>query len=75
MRVYVRAGGPAYAAGLRSGEVVETIDGKAWWLYGTYPAQELAYDVSRIPSRFYKGGRAVDIALRAPFTATASDGE
>jgi hypothetical protein len=75
MRVYVRAGGPAYAAGLRSGEVVETIDGKAWWLYGTYPAQELAYDGKPHTFEVLQGGRAVDIALRAPFTATASDGE
>jgi hypothetical protein len=75
MRVYVRAGGPAYAAGLRSGEVVESIDGKAWWLYGTYPAQELAYDGKPHTFEVLQGGRAVDIALRAPFTATASDGE
>ena len=27
LRAYVRAGGPAYVAGLRSGDVVETIDG------------------------------------------------
>jgi hypothetical protein len=75
LRVYVRAGGPAYVAGLRSGEVVDSIDGKAWWLYGTYPAEELAYDGK--PHRFevLQGGRAVDIALGAPFTATASDGE
>ena len=75
MRVYVRAGGPAYAAGLRSGEVIESIDGKAWWLYGTYPAQELAYDGKPHTFEVLQGGRAVDIALRAPFTATASDGE
>jgi hypothetical protein len=75
MRVYVRAGGPAYAAGLRSGEVIESIDGKAWWLYGTYPAQELAYDGKPHTFEVLQSGRAVDIALRAPFTATASDGE
>jgi S1-C subfamily serine protease len=75
MRVYVRAGGPAYAAGLRSGEVVEKIDGQAWWFYGTYPAQELAYDGKPHTLEVLQGGRAVDIALRAPFTATASDGE
>jgi len=75
MRVYVRAGGPAYAAGLRSGEVVESIDGKAWWLYGTYPAQQLAYDGKPHTFEVLQGGRAVEIALRAPFTASASDGE
>jgi hypothetical protein len=75
LRVYVRAGGPAYVAGLRSGEVVERIDGKAWWLYGTYPAQELAYDGKPHTFEVLRGGRAIDIALRAPFTATANDGE
>ena len=62
-------------AGLRSGEVVENIDGKAWWLYGTYPAQEMAYDGKAHTFEVLQGGRAVDIALGVPFTATASDGE
>jgi hypothetical protein len=75
LRVYVRAGGPAYAAGLRSGEVVENIDGKAWWLYGTYPAQELAYDGKPHTFEVLQGGRAVEIALASPFTAMAGDGE
>src|SRR5580700_5385503 len=75
LRAYVRAGGPAYAAGLRSGEVVESIDGKAWWLYGTYPAQQLAYDGKPHIFEVLQGGRAVDIALRAPFTVTAGDGK
>jgi hypothetical protein len=75
LRIYVRAGGPAYAAGLRSGEVVENIDGKAWWLYGTYPAQEMAYDGKAHTFEVLQGGRAVDIALGAPFTASAGDGE
>ena len=69
MRVYVRAGGPAYVAGLRSGDVIESIDGKAWWLYGTYPAQELAYDGKPHAFEVLQGGRAVNIALDAPFTA------
>ncbi len=75
LRIYVRAGGPAFAAGLRSGEVVESIDGKAWWLYGTYPAQEMAYDGKPHTFEVLQSGRAVDIALGAPFTASASDGE
>jgi len=75
LRIYVRAGGPAYAVGLRSGEVVESIDGKAWWLYGTYPAQEMAYDGKPHTFEVLQGGRVVDIALGAPFTASASDGE
>ena len=44
MRAYVRAGGPAYAAGVRSGEIVEKIDGLAWWQYGTFRTQQMAYD-------------------------------
>jgi hypothetical protein len=74
MRVYVRAGGPAYVAGLRSGDVIESIDGKAWWLYGTYPAQELAYDGKPHAFEVLQGGRAVNIALDAPFTAAVGDG-
>ncbi len=31
-------------AGLRSGDVIETIDGVAWWLYGTYQSEQRAYD-------------------------------
>jgi|HubBroStandDraft_6_1064221.scaffolds.fasta_scaffold50223_2 hypothetical protein len=73
MRVYVRAGGPAYAAGLRSGDVIENIDGQAWWFYGTYPAQALAYDGKPHVFEVLQGGRAVDIALHAPFTAPVSD--
>ena len=74
MRVYVRAGGPAYVAGLRSGDVIESIDGKAWWLYGTYPAQELAYDGKPHAFEVLQGGRAANIALDAPFTAAVGDG-
>jgi hypothetical protein len=74
MRVYVRGGGPAYVAGLRSGDVIEKIDGQAWWFYGTYPAQELAYDGKPHIFEVLQGGRAVDIALGAPFTAPADDG-
>jgi len=36
MRAYVRAGGPAYDAGMRTNDVVEKIDGKYWWEYGTW---------------------------------------
>ena len=75
MRVYVRAGGPAYVAGLRSGDVIESIDGKAWWLYGTYPAQELAYDGKPHAFEVLQAGRAVNIALDAPFTAAVGVGQ
>jgi hypothetical protein len=44
MRAYVRPGGPAYAAGLRTGDVIDKLDGKFWWEYGTYQTQLRAYD-------------------------------
>ncbi|HYW52828.1 MAG TPA: hypothetical protein VE826_02605, partial [Dongiaceae bacterium] len=44
MRALVRAGGPAYAAGLRTGDVIDKLDGKFWWEYGTYQTQLRAYD-------------------------------
>jgi hypothetical protein len=44
MRALARPGGPAYAAGLRTGDVVDKLDGKFWWEYGTYQTQLRAYD-------------------------------
>ncbi len=73
MRVYARAGGPAYAAGLRSGEAIENIDGRAWWLYGTYPSQQMAYDGKPHVFTVLQGAREVDVALGAPFLYTSGD--
>ena len=44
LRALVRPGGPAYQAGLRSGDVVDKIDGRFWWEYGTYQSELRAYD-------------------------------
>jgi len=44
MRTYVRPGGPAYTAGLRTNDVVVKLDGKFWWEYGTFQTQKRAYD-------------------------------
>ena len=44
MRAFVRPGGPAYVAGLRTNDVVEKLDGKFWWEYGTFQTQQRAYD-------------------------------
>jgi S1-C subfamily serine protease len=44
MRALVRAGGPAWIAGLRTGDIVDKVDGKFWWEYGTYQTQLRAYD-------------------------------
>jgi hypothetical protein len=73
MRVYVRAGGPAYAAGLRSGEVIEKIDGRDWWLYGTYPAEQLAYDGKPHAFEVVQSGRNNLVTLGAPFVFSAGD--
>ena len=44
MRALVRPGGPAYQAGLRTGDVIDKLDGKFWWEYGTYQTQLRAFD-------------------------------
>ncbi|MFZ0363682.1 MAG: PDZ domain-containing protein, partial [Candidatus Cybelea sp.] len=67
LRAYVRAGGPAYAAGMRSGDVIETIDGKAWWLYGTYQSQRRAYDGKPHAFEVLRADRPVELQLGRPF--------
>ncbi|HZX67627.1 MAG TPA: hypothetical protein VFE70_02030 [Candidatus Elarobacter sp.] len=71
MRALVRPGGPAYVAGLRSGDVIDKLDGKFWWEYGTYQTQLRAYD--GLPHAFdvergKVGGPPGHIQLGAPFT-------
>jgi hypothetical protein len=70
MRTLVRPGGPAYAAGLRTGDVVDKLDGKFWWEYGTYQTQLRAYDGK--PHTFdvergKVGGPPGHVELGAPF--------
>jgi S1-C subfamily serine protease len=67
MRAYVRGGGPAYAAGLRSGDVVNKIDGKFWWEYGTFQTQLRAYDGKPHSFEVQRGSKTLDIQLGAPF--------
>ncbi|HTU83364.1 MAG TPA: hypothetical protein VMF61_14615 [Candidatus Acidoferrales bacterium] len=69
MRVYVRGGGPAYAAGLRSGDVVEKLDGKPWWEYGTYQTEMRAYDGRPHAIEIEREGRTIDVTLGEPFHA------
>ncbi|MDE2483119.1 MAG: hypothetical protein KGN02_13155 [bacterium] len=66
MRAYVRAGGPAYDAGLRTNDIVDKLDGKFWWEYGTYQTQLRAYDGK--PHRFEveRNGSTYEIQLGAP---------
>jgi hypothetical protein len=67
LRAYVRGGGPAYVAGLRSGDVVTTIDGKSWWEYGTYQAQMRAYDGRSHRFEVARNGTTVEVTLGTPF--------
>ncbi len=53
---YVRAGGPAYDAGLRTGDIVNKLDGKYWWEYGTYQTQSRAYDGQPHAFEIERGG-------------------
>jgi hypothetical protein len=71
MRALVRPGGPAYAAGLRTGDVVDKLDGRFWWEYGTYQTQLRAYDGK--PHTFdvergKVGGPPAHVELAEPFT-------
>ncbi len=71
MRVYVRAGGPAYAAGLRSGDIVDKLDGRFWWEYGTYQTQARAYDGKPHSFAIQRPGGDLNVQLGAPLDAQA----
>ncbi len=72
MRAYVRPGGPAYAAGLRTNDVVSKLDGKFWWEYGTFQTQRRAYDGKPHTFAVTRAGKDVTIALGAPFVPAAA---
>jgi predicted metalloprotease with PDZ domain len=68
MRALVRPGGPAWIAGLRTGDVVDKVDGHYWWEYGTYQTQQRAYD--GMPHTFEVTRRdqhRIPIALGEPY--------
>jgi len=67
MRAYVRPGGPAYAAGLRTGDIVERLDGRFWWEYGTYQSQRRARDGNPHSFVVKRGNRELAISLGDPF--------
>jgi hypothetical protein len=73
MRIYARAGGPAYAAGLRSGDVVNKIDGKFWWEYGTFQTQLRAYDGKPHTFEVQRDGRTIEVQLGEPFVASVTE--
>jgi hypothetical protein len=69
MRAFVRAGGPAYDAGLRTDDIVDKVDGKFWWEYGTYQTQQRAYDGLPHAFEVERGTSTLDIRLGTPFNA------
>jgi H+/gluconate symporter-like permease len=69
MRTYVRAGGPAYAAGMRTNDIVNKLDGLYWWEYGTYQTQARAYDGQPHSFELQRGKDTLNIQLGEPFTS------
>jgi hypothetical protein len=69
MRTYVRAGGPAYAAGMRTNDIVNKLDGLYWWEYGTYQTQARAYDGKPHSFEVQRGNATIMIQLGEPFTS------
>ena len=69
MRAYVRAGGPAYAAGMRTNDIVDKLDGRFWWEYGTYQTQARAYDGKPHSFELQRGKLTLEIQLGEPFTS------
>jgi hypothetical protein len=67
MRAWVRPGGPAYAAGMRTNDIVDKVDGKFWWEYGTYQTQLRAYDGKPHTFDITRGTQTVFVRLAAPF--------
>jgi hypothetical protein len=69
MRTYVRAGGPAYDAGMRTNDIVNKLDGLYWWEYGTYQTQARAYDGKPHSFELQRGKATLNIQLGEPFTS------
>jgi len=67
MRAFVRPGGPAYVAGLRSNDIVEKLDGRFWWEYGTFQTQARAYDGKPHTFLIQRGTLEKTVALGVPF--------
>lgn len=70
MRTYVRAGGPAYAAGMRTNDIVNKLDGEYWWEYGTYQTQARAYDGKPHTFELQRGKTTLNIQLGEPFISS-----
>jgi hypothetical protein len=72
MRAFVRAGGPAYDAGLRTNDIVDKIDGQFWWEYGTFQSQARAYDGKPHSFEVERGSQTLDLQLDEPFAPPLS---
>jgi H+/gluconate symporter-like permease len=70
MRTFVRAGGPAYAAGMRTNDIVDKLDGKFWWEYGTYQTQLRAYDGKPHSFEVERGKAIIDLQLGTPYSTS-----
>jgi H+/gluconate symporter-like permease len=70
MRAFVRAGGPAYDAGLRTNDVVDKLDGQFWWVYGTYQTQARAFDGKPHSFQIERAGKTIDLQLGTAFYAS-----
>ena len=69
MRAFVRGGGPAYAAGLRSNDIVDKLDGSYWWEFGTYQTQARAYDGKPHSFDIERGGKTLHVQLGEAFSS------
>lgn len=69
MRTYVRAGGPAFVAGMRTNDIVNKLDGRYWWEYGTYQTQARAYDGKAHSFELQRGSQTINVQLGEPFTS------
>jgi hypothetical protein len=68
MRAFVRPGGPAWRSGLRTNDVVDKVDGRWWWEYGTFQTQSRAYDGRPHAFEVTRGEtHAIPITLGEPF--------
>ena len=67
MRAMVRPGGPAYIAGMRTNDIVDKLDGRFWWEYGTFQTQRRAYDGLPHVFEITRGKAQVTVRLGAPF--------
>jgi len=72
MRTYVRPGGPADAAGLRTNDIVEKLDGLDWWEYGTYQAEQRATDGKPHTLDMMRGSKSFTVSLERPFSGCLS---